>query len=327
MIKKSNQIYITCSVDSNQNFQEITAVMLYSLIKNLNPKKSAYVYILHDPKDISTLKMYCKYIQDSFNNIKFEWIEVDDSIFKDRKVQSYNNLPMWTYYRLLLPELLDQDKVIYLDWDILVDKDISWLWDINLEDNLLAWVKTNVLKRWMENIQVDNYINAGMMLVNLKSRKEQNIWHKCIDFCVKYPMWIMGKVKIMWDQCAINKVCEDKIKYIDPIYNQTPMCFRWDLKYDQLWYSKVKYTKAIKDPTIIHFAGVDKPWKLSSLHPYNILWDRYHHGLTSKSNIYRYLVHNITSFWNLNTPIYHLYTTVKKNIKKLVQNNIGSIYK
>ncbi len=318
MIKQDNQVYISCSVDGNKSFQEITAVMLYSMAKNLDPNRSVYVYVLHEPKHISTLKGYCKDINSQFTNVGFEFVEVDERIFEDNKIPTYNNLPMWTYYRLLLPELVDKDKILYLDWDILVNKDISELWDIDLWDSLLAWVKTNVLKPWMENIQVDNYINAGMMLINLKLWRENNIWYKCIEFCVNYPMWITGKKKIMWDQCAINKVCENKIKYIDPAYNQTPMCFGWELDYSQLWYNKNKYDQAIKNPTIIHFAGVDKPWKLNSLHPYNKLWGRYHSQLTNKPNISRYIIQSITSLWSLNTPTYHLYVRIKKFIKYIV---------
>lgn len=314
-----NKIYIACSVDGNKNFQEITAVMLYSLIKNLDPSRSAYVYILHDPKTVDTLEKYCDNIKNQYPNIEFQFVWVNKSVFEDKQISTYNNLPLWTYYRLLLPDLVDVDKILYLDWDIIVYQDISPLWDIDLGSDLLAGVKTNVLKPWMENIKVDNYINAGMMLIDLRWRKDQDIWSKCIQFCIDHPMWLEGKVKIMWDQCAINKICNGKIKYIEPKYNQTPMCFRWDLDYDVLWYTKDQYNQAIKDPIIIHFAWVDKPWKYNSLHPYNLIRDSYHAWLTWDSNTMRTAIHHITHLYHLNTKIYHLYTDCKNIIKKLIK--------
>lgn len=318
--KNNDKIYIACSVDSNQRFQEITATMIYSLAKNLAPDRSAYIYILHDPWQIWTLQSYTDDIKGKFGNIEFQWIWVDKKVFEDKQISTYNGLPLGTYYRLLLPELIDQDKILYLDWDIIVNKDISKLYDIELDNHMLAGIKTNVLKPWMENIQVDNYINAGMMLIDLRWWRDRDVWNKCIEFCAKYPMGLEGKVSIMWDQCAINKICEWNIKYIDPIYNQTPMCFRWDLDYKVLGYDISQYTQAIKNPTIIHFAWVDKPWKANSLHPYNKLWNQYHKELTGKTNIKNTIIQSVTNLWNLNSPVYHSYTSVKNKIKHIIRS-------
>lgn len=318
MYTNKDPIHIVCSVDRNKKFQEITSVMLYSLMDNLSSQRSAYIYILHESNHISTIKHFCDQIQSQRTNVRFNFISIDEKIFEDKKVQSYNNLPLGTFYRLKIADVIDAEKALYLDGDIIVNHDISWLYDVDLEDNLVWGVKTNVLKPWMENIQVDNYINAGVLLINIKLRKKEDIWDQCIEFCSKYPKGILWKKYIMGDQCAINKVCHNRIKFLPPIYNQTPMCFGRKLDYKHLGYDKKLYQQAILDPAIIHFAGAHKPRNYNSLHPYNYKWNIYHNKLTNKTYLIKKIWDIVKYPFYINQPIFYIYQCIKKIIKKFL---------
>ena len=55
------------------------------------------------------------------------------------------------------------------------------------ENDRVAGVMTNVLTTFMENLGVDRYINAGVIIINLKARRTHTISRQIIDFIVQYP--------------------------------------------------------------------------------------------------------------------------------------------
>jgi lipopolysaccharide biosynthesis glycosyltransferase len=85
--------------------------------------------------------------------------------------QLHNNLPLchwWTvetYYRLLIPELFKNEKIIYLDCDIIVNIDIQELWNVKIDDYHCAVCEGNFFEH-------QDYFNAGVMIFNNKKLNE-----------------------------------------------------------------------------------------------------------------------------------------------------------
>lgn len=91
-----------------------------------------------------------------------------------------------TLMRLYVPDILpDVDKVLYLDCDIIVNLDVKELWDINLDSWILGAVvpEKHLVSRYNHdkkmrkiyqkfNIDINDYFNAGVLLLNLKSIRE-----------------------------------------------------------------------------------------------------------------------------------------------------------
>ena len=138
-----------------------------------------------------------------------------------------------TLFRMFMPdELPDLDKVIYLDVDLLVSLDIRELWDIDLENKSIAGVLDKSLCKlkpfsfsWRANqikfinCRMDSYINAGVVIMNLrKIRESGSLVDKSINWFKRY-----GHFAYTADQDALNSIFLDDIKFIDNKFNTSDL--------------------------------------------------------------------------------------------------------
>jgi len=172
-----------------------------------------------------------------------------------------------TYYRLQIPNILDDDKCIYLDVDVCVESYLSEYFNIDIENDYMAGVKaaafyvpeTNLVAR-AEKIKVakyDRYINAGALLLNLKKLRENNMQEK-FEECMGYKF--SGQ-----DQDILNSALYPNIKTLAPKYNvmtKYPMTIDGYDTSDALkaCFTKEEWTEALTNPVVIHYADVKKPW-------------------------------------------------------------------
>lgn len=154
------------------------------------------------------------------------------------------------------------NKILYIDGDILVQQDLSGLFDIDLKDNYIAATKEMqaTLRGYDKIVGTQHYINSGVMLINLKKMREDNIPQKMINKKMNQPeTW-----KCM-DQDVFNYICDGKIHFLDVAYNNTISIFiknKWKIKEINDFY-KTNYKnikELINKSVILHFAGDLKPW-------------------------------------------------------------------
>lgn len=115
----------------------------------------------------------------------------------------------YTLLRLLadlIPEI--PDKLLYLDIDIMVGKDISILYNINIEDYEYAAVR----EKYGSKLIRPDYINAGMLLLNMKKIKETKLLEKAREL-------IKTKKLLFADQDAIFRSTTKKL-ILPRIYNE-----------------------------------------------------------------------------------------------------------
>ena len=106
----------------------------------------------------------------------------------------------------MIPEM--PEKLLYLDIDIMVGDDLSKLYNIDIEDYEYAAVKEKY-GSWL--IRPD-YINAGMLLLNIKKIKETKLLEKARNL-------IRTKKLLFADQDAIFRSTTKK-KLLPRIYNE-----------------------------------------------------------------------------------------------------------
>lgn len=96
-----------------------------------------------------------------------------------------------TWYRLVMGEALERvDRVIYLDADIIVNMDITKLWNEEIGENGLAAVPDTVIQDSHSSVMVnkglypeERYFNAGVLLIDLKKyRKEEKLLERGAEF-------------------------------------------------------------------------------------------------------------------------------------------------
>ena len=107
----------------------------------------------------------------------------------------------YTLLRLLadlLPEV--PDKLLYLDIDMMAGGDISELYNIDISDYEYAAVK----EKYGSVLLYPDYINAGMLLLNMKKIKETRLLKKAREL-------IKNKKMLFADQDAIYKATSKKL--------------------------------------------------------------------------------------------------------------------
>ncbi len=166
-----------------------------------------------------------------------------------------------TYYRLFIAEMFPQyDKAFYFDSDMLFTGDISRLYATELGDNLVAAVREEVMEmepvfgnyaERVVGVPVNDYFNAGMLLMNLKAFREQGIERKFIELIGKYTF------RVTQDQDYLNYLCKGHTVIVDYTWNKTPT-------------DAVAHCDGL--PNIIHYKLLWRPWQTSDLLYEDVFW-------------------------------------------------------
>lgn len=101
----------------------------------------------------------------------------------------------YTLLRLLADLIPDiPDKLLYLDIDMMVGKDISILYNIDITDYEYAAVR----EKYGSKIIRPDYINAGMLLLNMKKIKETKLLEKARKLIKTKKLLFADQDAIYW---------------------------------------------------------------------------------------------------------------------------------
>lgn len=245
--------HITCSTDNN--YLQYCEVMLCSVFEN-NKDLHFHVHLLHSELTASSMNTLTEFCSRYQNEISF--YQIDDKMLKDVNRRENSPVSIATYYRVLLPELLDEqiEKVFYLDCDVVVLGNIKPLYDMNYDNYGVAAVYDaspydSVHRDLMGLDMTGNAFCAGVMMINLKYWRENN----SKDALLEYSNTKQEKVYLE-DQDALNYVFRGHWFQLPYKWAKTPLSIGIvdpNMKrFDQ-------YEHAFS-PCIIHYAGSLKPW-------------------------------------------------------------------
>jgi lipopolysaccharide biosynthesis glycosyltransferase len=151
----------------------------------------------------------------------------------------------------LIPSLINESRVIYIDADTLVVGDLTDLYQMGLGSNLLAGVldPAAVRESKIPRRADDPYINAGVLLLDLDALRNDDMLEKSTKLYhqyVKEATWL--------DQCIINKYAENRKTVLDRKWNS--FIFSNMMKDSE-------FTRIVSNdnPAILHFIGPVKPWQ------------------------------------------------------------------
>ena len=273
MIKPSfekNNIPIVFSADSN--YIKYLIVTIKSLICNSSKDYNYDIYILGE--NISD-KYKQKALVQKKSNVNITFIDmkpilknIDKSIF-----YVYDHLDIATYYRIFIPNLFKNfEKILYMDCDLIILDDVAKLYQKQLNDNFIAAVRDVIILYLINSnskkhidyfdnklklIDKNKYFQAGVMVFDIKKLLELDFENKCIEKLkeIKTPMY--------WDQCIMNKVLENKVEYINQIWNIQNQMSLYFNEYKKILPKNLldEYIKGLKKPKILHFSGRTKPWQ------------------------------------------------------------------
>lgn len=247
---------------TDENFVMPALVCLTSIFEN-NKGESINAYVLTDGISEQARKKFGKladYYQQQINILV-----IDKECFEGLTVNE--RFPISMYYRFLLPKMLpNEQKILYLDCDIIVRHSLKNLYDTPLPDMALAAVVGESCDDIVfENILqiTSKYFNSGVLLMNLDYWREHDITRKLIQWVADNP----EKCSLP-DQNALNKVLDGKVVYADYTYNFQEWWFRESLVHYMHYTKWNEIREVAKDPVVVHFCEAEKPWFVECKNPF-----------------------------------------------------------
>lgn len=220
---------------------EITAYVFTMDVSYLNPKFT--------PIEDDQIEFIDRMVKETNPNSKVVKVDVTE-LYKKELGGSPNEGSYCTPYTLLRlladkVEGMPEDKLLYLDIDLLVNADIRKLYDIDITDYEYAAAKDHYGKKFLHN----DYINAGVLLFNMKKIKETKLLEKARKM-------INEKHMVFSDQSAIYN-CTTKKLLLPQRFNDQ----KW-LRKDTIIRHFCKTLKLQPYPRTVNI----KPWKVSDIH-------------------------------------------------------------
>lgn len=261
----------------NDKVFEPLAISLISIIKHCKQPLNVYVLTMdlshmnekYKPLRQENISELEQYIQQTNKDSKISLIDVTD-LFNEKNKDSANmenSYSPYAFIRLLADEVKQiPDKVLYLDIDIVAGGDIAELYNYDIENYEYAAVKDYYGKIFINH----NYINSGVMLLNMKKIRQTGLFGRCRHV-------VNTKKMAFPDQTALNKEAKHKL-YLPAKFNSQ----RRDHDSDVIrhfcksirWYPNMmrksnpnkKYCEPMtKWFRLFHLINI-KPWHLDAMH-------------------------------------------------------------
>ena len=273
--KVLNIVFIT-----DESYVVPTAVAVESLIKNKSFDTIYNVKILVDevnPRNIISLKEL------QTDKVHIEIIDVKNqaiNTFGQSNIPTSIHVSKAAMLKFYLPTIFSEiDKILYLDGDVIVRKDLYPLYSTDLGTNYVAAVadmKAMVHYQPNQNeklgINSQFYFNSGVMLLNLKQMREDEISSRLVDYRQKGINYFM-------DQDSFNVVLLNHVLYLSFHFNAQYSNLSF-FDYDEIKsYYKLNektYDDFLSDVIVLHLSSKEKPWIFYDME-FTEEWDLYYH--------------------------------------------------
>ena len=243
---------------TDDNYIPYLDVAISSLIANASSGYQYRIIVLNTGLCTDNIRRVKQNEKEGFT-IDFVNISKDVEAIRSRLRDVYH-FSVVTYYRLFIASLfLQYDKVIYLDCDIVVLGDISELYNIEIGENILGAAPEEFVRHTDEfrlyasnalGVDPDGYVNAGVLLMNLKAFRKNKIEDKFIRLISEYDFDLLDP-----DQAYLNYLCYGKIYALPNGWNKEPNLIECEGK-----------------KNIVHYALYKKPWQYDDVIDGEYFW-------------------------------------------------------
>jgi len=166
------------------------------------------------PLKEENISYYKKILKEKNNESDFKVHDISSLVIEDLR-KSKNKKTVYSPYsfiRLYITQLLEfTRKILYLDTDVIICKDIKDLYETDISKYEFAACLDYYGRHWINK----RYCNSGVMLINLDLCRERKLFERCLEK-------IKTKRMFMPDQSSLNKLVKDKLILDDKYNNQSP---------------------------------------------------------------------------------------------------------
>ena len=256
---------------ADNNYVPMLTTTIYSMLKNASTNRMYDVIVL-ERNITDENKRYMRQFFARFSNALIRFFDVNRYLAGFNLTTSNAHISIETYYRFIIQEALPfYSKLLYLDCDLVVNGDITELFDTELGSNAIAAVpdidfignlnmkngeRAEYVHKQLHMRDAYGYFQAGVLVMNLDRMRKIHTVHEWLEIASR-PGYIYN------DQDILNVECEGLVTYLDYSWNVMHNCAgRIAGVFDFAPASMYKaYMQSRNTPKIVHYAGFDKPWE------------------------------------------------------------------
>ncbi len=256
---------------ANDNYIPLLGVTIASIVSHQDPNKNYDIVVLMTSISDENQVRLRTLISDK-PNFSIRFINVGPYVygynFYTEADPTNTKFSDEIYYRVLVPALMPSyDKVIFLDADLVVLDDIANILNYDFSEVAIGAVRDyeGIANCYGKNYEktkyriselgiknFDNYFLSAVLVMNVAKLNEQFSSQNLLGLAV-------SKNWRQFDQDLFNYLCQDSVKIIDASWNFLEDVFG---TYQSLPKSLFEeFVASEKNPKIIHYSGIRKPWK------------------------------------------------------------------
>lgn len=263
---KGKQVTICFATDAK--YASCLGVAIQSIICHATEGKRYDICVLHTGLTQERVRQIERM---SRENISIRFFRVDEMV-RPKEIERLHATPRFpkeACFRFLIPQLFrGKRKVLYMDCDVVVTRDVATLYETRLTADQYFGVVHDTFVRYsvekgdgyyreeLELAEPGDYFQSGIMLMNLTALERDGIVRK-----LKLAMQQTKDLRFP-DQDILNMVCAGHVRYLDGRWNveyHVPLCAP---DYGEVMTPEevAEYERNYDDPWILHFCGSRKPW-------------------------------------------------------------------
>lgn len=255
---------------SSNEYAPYLGVYLKSILNTANPKNNYDILVFErniSDRNKKLLHMIC----DDTENVSLRFYNMNAKMAGVKFFVAAAHFAVEAYYRILLPWLLPHyKKIIAMDCDIIVKRDLADLFNEDVSMSAIAAVKDytygamlngvfgadlelTYAKKTLKMKNPYNYINTGVLLLNLPYIRNLYAADEVIAFCQKQKFHFQ-------EQDTMNVLLENNIKFLDMCWNYTVSSNPDVIRAMENYCTESAITKIKPEPFLFHFYAHPKPW-------------------------------------------------------------------
>jgi lipopolysaccharide biosynthesis glycosyltransferase len=255
---------IVLALASNERYFPGLYCAVASALSHFDSAEKVDVKVLDGGLSPPSRETLSRLVERASVSVRVEFVMVDPFVFGNATLGPGES--HMTYCRILLPHLLDVERLIYLDCDVLVFRDLSELFNFELspgkvlaavpDSETLSLAEDSPVLAEAMNLPAERaYFNGGVMLMNLDELRRQHFFQRSIEFLSNWS----GKYRF-WDQSAINFLLHDQIHELPEYWNRASWRFDAQQNNDL--------------DCVLHYTG-SVPWLGGIPGPAQVLFERF----------------------------------------------------
>lgn len=266
---------------SSEYYMPYTVTCIYSVIQNMSAHYNYDILVMQSSLSDESKKIL-EEMCENIPNLQIRPVDLKRHLFK-YQLSVNERITKDIFYRTIAPFVLTEyDKMVVLDTDLVVNRDIADLFHTDLKNYSVAAARDIVILGFLNGANTTeqqyyfnecvlsnpyDYVNTGVMVQNYARMREK------YD-CQEFMNFFQKKTYHVQEQDCMNLLLDGDIKFIDIGWNVNSYNYprkKYTIEHAPLQ-RYLEYLEARKKPYIMHWPGSVKPWNIPDVDMARYFW-------------------------------------------------------